>query len=60
MDERDVMNTWRNLFREKEITSDSLATAEAMLEGLSGESPLHIRLAQELVELRRLQQKQKK
>lgn len=60
MDERDVINSWRNLFRGKEVTTDSLATAEAMLDGLSGESPLHIRLAQELEELRRLQQKKKK
>jgi hypothetical protein len=60
MDERDVINSWRNLFRGKEVTTDSLATAEAMLDGLSGESPLHIRLAQELEELRKLQQKKKK
>jgi predicted neuraminidase len=57
LDERDVMNTWRNLFDAKEITSDSLAEADALLEGVSGESPLHIRLANELEEIRKLQQK---
>jgi hypothetical protein len=58
LDERDVINAWRNLFHGKEITSESLAQAGALLEGLSGESPLHIRLAKELEEFRTLQQKQ--
>jgi hypothetical protein len=48
VDERDVLNTWRNLFVGKPITAESLHAAETMLEGLSGESPLHIRLASEL------------
>lgn len=56
LDERDVMNSWRNLFQGKEITSDSLAKAEALLDGLGGESPLHIRLAKELEEIQKLQQ----
>ena len=47
-DERDVMNSWRILFHGKEITTVSLAEAEALLDGVSGESPLHIRLAKEL------------
>jgi hypothetical protein len=57
LDERDVMNTWRSLFVGKETTSNSLAKAEAFLDGLSGESPLHIRLAKELEELRELRPK---
>lgn len=57
MDERDVRNAWRNLFHGQEVTSESLAKAEALLDGLSGESPLHFRLAKELEELRKLQQK---
>jgi hypothetical protein len=57
LDERDVMNTWRSLFHEKEITSRTLTKAEAMLDSLSGESPLHIRLAKELEELQKLQKK---
>jgi hypothetical protein len=52
LDERDVLNAWRILFRGQEITNDSLAKAEALLDGLCGESPLHLRLAQELTELR--------
>ena len=57
LDERDVMNTWRHLFHGKELTSDSLAKAEALLDGVSGESPLHIRLAKELEEIQKLQRK---
>ena len=57
MDERDVMNTWRHLFHGKAITADSLAKAEALLDGFSGESPLHIRLAKELEEIQKLQKK---
>jgi len=57
VDERDVRNAWRNLFQGQEVTSDSLAKAEALLDGLSGESPLHFRLAKELEDLRKLQQK---
>lgn len=56
LDERDVMNSWRMLFQGKEITTESLAKAEALLDGVSGESPLHIRLAKELEEIRKLQQ----
>jgi hypothetical protein len=59
VDERDVMNSWRNLFHGKEITADSLAKAEALLDGLSGESPLHLRLAKELEELQKLRRKKK-
>ncbi len=57
MDERDVRNAWRNLFQGQEVTNDSLAKAEALLDGLSGESPLHFRLAKELEDLRKLQRK---
>ena len=57
LDERDVINSWRLLFHGKEITTQSLAEAAALLDGVSGESPLHIRLAKELEEIRKLQQK---
>lgn len=59
MDERDVRNAWRNLFHGQEVTSDSLAKAKALLDGLSGESPLHFRLAKELEDLRKLHPKKK-
>jgi hypothetical protein len=51
VEERDVLNAWRNLFRGNTATPDTLAKAEELLAGLSGESPLHIRLASELREL---------
>jgi hypothetical protein len=54
LDERDVTLAWQSLFRGKEITRDALAKADALLEGLSGESPLHLRLATELGELKKL------
>ena len=43
---------WRNLFHGKEVTSESLAKAEALLDDLSGESPLYFRLNRELEELK--------
>ena len=52
MDEREVTFAWRTLFRDKEITPEALAKAELLLDGLSGESPLHLRLAKELEELK--------
>ena len=51
MDERDVINKWRDLFR-GEITTATLDKAKILLDGLSGESPLHLRLANELDELK--------
>jgi hypothetical protein len=59
VDERDVMNSWRNLFHGKEITTDSLAKAESLLDSLSGESPLHLRLAKELEEIQKLRARKK-
>lgn len=54
MDERDVTLAWKNLFREKPITPEALAKADELLDGLSGESPLHLRFATELGELKKL------
>jgi hypothetical protein len=51
VEERDVLNAWRTLFRGKTVTPETLAKAEELLADLSGESPLHIRLATELREL---------
>jgi hypothetical protein len=53
MDERDVLRGWRELFHNGKITSETLVKAEAFLDGLSGESPLRIRLATELEELQK-------
>jgi hypothetical protein len=54
VDERELTIAWRNLFHGKEITSQALADAQALLDSLTGESPLFIRLANELKELKRL------
>jgi len=51
LDERNVLNAWRLLFRGDKPTAETLAKAEDLLAGLSGESPLHLRLATELKEL---------
>jgi hypothetical protein len=56
LDEREVNLAWRNLFRGQEITAEALAKAESLLDGLSGESPLHLRLANELKDLKKLNQ----
>jgi hypothetical protein len=60
MDERDVIRKWRDLFHGQGATPQALAEAEKLLEGLSGESPLHIRLAGELDELKNGQTDKKK
>ncbi|MFO0790700.1 MAG: hypothetical protein U0805_14685 [Pirellulales bacterium] len=60
MDERDVLNAWRLLFRSQPVTADTLTKAESLLDGLSGESPLHLRLAGELDELKGAAAKPKK
>lgn len=57
MDERDVINSWRKLFDGHQITTESLAKAEELLDGVSGESPLHIRLARELEDMQKMQKK---
>jgi hypothetical protein len=54
MDEREVLRAWRDLFRGQEITSEALSKADSLLDGLSGESPLHVRLASELSDLKKL------
>jgi hypothetical protein len=53
MDEREVLRAWRDLFHGIAADPDTLAKAETLLDGLSGESPLHLRLANELSELQK-------
>ena len=60
MDERDVLRIWRELFANSDVTPEALAKADTLLDGLSGESPLHLRLANELAELKKLPNKVKK
>jgi hypothetical protein len=47
------MNAWRELFRKNGTSPDILALAEALLNRYSGESPLRLRLASELEELKK-------
>jgi hypothetical protein len=55
LDERGVLNAWRQLFNGKAVTPVSLRLAKALLEDVSGESPLQIRLALELEQIKKLQ-----
>ena len=55
MDERDLLIAWRNIFQSDGVNEESLAKAEVLLEESSGESPLHLRLATELEELKKRQ-----
>jgi hypothetical protein len=57
LNEHDVTTLWRNLFDGQKITGVSLAKAEALLDRLNPESPLRMRLATELKEIRQLRQK---
>jgi hypothetical protein len=57
LNERDVTTMWRNLFKGKEVTVQSLAEAEEMLDDLSPESPLRVRLSTELEEMRKMRAK---
>lgn len=57
LNERDVTTMWRNLFRGKEVTRQSLDEAEQLLDDLSPESPLRVRLSTELEELRKMSAK---
>jgi hypothetical protein len=51
--EQEVSRSWATLFK-GEITSESLAKAESLLEELRPESPLRHRLGSELDELREM------
>jgi hypothetical protein len=49
-----VSTKWRNLFVGSVVTNESLDAAEALLEELSPESPLRVRYATELRDIRKL------
>ena len=57
LNERDVTTLWRNLFTEQGTTTASLAKAQALLDSMNPESPLRLRLALELQDIRKLRQK---
>jgi hypothetical protein len=52
LSERDVTTLWRQLFKEQEMKVATLAKAKALLDKLSPESPLRLRLGVELDEMR--------
>jgi hypothetical protein len=51
--EQEVSKSWRKLFGRGELSDDTFAKAEALIDELRGESPLRHRLSTELEELRR-------
>jgi hypothetical protein len=57
LNERDVTTLWRNLFQERGTTAASLAKAQTLLDSMNPESPLRLRLALELQDIRKLRQK---
>ena len=56
MNESDATRLWQKLFGGQEITAQSFAKAETLLEELNPESPLRLRFSTELAEIRKLQQ----
>lgn len=52
--ESEVERSFRKLFKGKEISSENIERAEALLEHLRAESPLRFRLGAELTQLREL------
>ena len=53
--ESEVQRSFRNLFKTKDVPSDTFDKAEALLDELRPESPLRHRLSIELEEIRKLQ-----
>lgn len=51
--EQEVAKSWRKLFQQREMTEETFAKGEALIEELRPESPLRHRLGTELDELRR-------
>ncbi len=52
--ESEVSRSWNRLFKDSGFSSDTLDSAEALLDELRPESPLRHRLTGELVELKKL------
>jgi hypothetical protein len=53
-DDLRVATKWRSLFQGGAVNHEALAAAELLLEGLSPESPLRVRYATELRDMRKL------
>ena len=59
LDERDATRMWHQLFRGQAITPQTLVEAETLVNELSPESPLRLRLSTELEEIRSLHEGQR-
>lgn len=55
--EQTVANKWNKLFRGGHITSETLQSAEKLIDHLPPESPLRVRFGDELRELRKVAKK---
>lgn len=51
--EQEISRSWRNLFRDTEITPEAVEKADGLLDELRPESPLRHRLSVELEEIRK-------
>lgn len=56
LSEHDATRLWQRLFRGQPITALSIQEAETVLGNMPPESPLKLRLSQELDEIRNLQE----
>ena len=59
LNEHDACNKWRNLFGGAEIEDETLNEAQQLLDQLPPESPVRLRLANELDEIRGLKRRTK-
>ena len=55
LEERDAARMWRDLFHGQEVTSHLLSKAELLVGELHSESPLRLRFATEIKELRNME-----
>lgn len=53
LSQQDVTLMWRQLFQGSQITTETIAKAEALLKELSPENPLRHRLSGELIQIQR-------
>ena len=52
--ESEVSRSWTRLFKKSDYTEETFESAETLLDGLRPESPLRLRLSQELEELKKM------
>jgi len=52
--EHEIIIEWRKLFKNGNVTEESIDAAQKLIDDLSGESPLRVRFENELDELRRI------